>query len=254
MRSYILFGAVGRWPSPSAMGRRRARALSGTARRRERGAGIAVLALRLTKRNTPRPASLDRLAHEFRTERPSGGCLGRAAAGTRSRSRSDDAGARGSWRRAARPVTWRADGDRRFLQLAIGIAAALGQVHQRGLVHKDVKPAHILVDWRRRTGAPDRVWHRLAPARERQAPGPPEFIAGTLAYMAPEQTGRMNRSIDSRSDLYSLGVIFYQMLTGVVAVHRIRSHGVGPLPHCADAGPAARAGERLSPTRSRTSS
>jgi len=50
--------------------------------------------------------------------------------------------------------------------------------------------------------------------RERQAPEPPEVIAGTLAYMAPEQTGRMNRSIDSRSDLYALGVTFYQMLTG----------------------------------------
>ncbi len=52
--------------------------------------------------------------------------------------------------------------------------------------------------------------------RERQAPEPPEFIAGTLAYMAPEQTGRMNRSVDSRSDLYSLGVTLYQMLTGVL--------------------------------------
>src|SRR5208337_465024 len=50
--------------------------------------------------------------------------------------------------------------------------------------------------------------------RERQAPSPPEIIAGTLAYMAPEQTGRMNRPIDSRSDLYALGVTFYQMLTG----------------------------------------
>jgi serine/threonine protein kinase len=52
--------------------------------------------------------------------------------------------------------------------------------------------------------------------RERQAPSPPELIAGTLPYMAPEQTGRMNRSIDSRSDLYSLGVTFYQMLTGAL--------------------------------------
>ncbi|MGA2581617.1 MAG: AAA family ATPase, partial [Bryobacteraceae bacterium] len=52
--------------------------------------------------------------------------------------------------------------------------------------------------------------------RERQAPAPPELIAGTLAYMSPEQTGRMNRSIDARSDLYSLGVTLYQMLTGVL--------------------------------------
>jgi serine/threonine protein kinase len=62
--------------------------------------------------------------------------------------------------------------------------------------------------------------------RERQSAEPPEMIpmappglltlvAGTLAYMAPEQTGRMNRSIDYRSDLYSLGVSFYQMLTGM---------------------------------------
>src|SRR6202000_65337 len=52
--------------------------------------------------------------------------------------------------------------------------------------------------------------------RERQAAEPPETIAGTLAYMAPEQTGRMNRSIDSRSDLYALGVTFYEMLTGTL--------------------------------------
>jgi len=50
--------------------------------------------------------------------------------------------------------------------------------------------------------------------RERQVPAPPESIAGTLPYMAPEQTGRMNRSIDARSDLYALGVTLYQMLTG----------------------------------------
>ena len=53
-------------------------------------------------------------------------------------------------------------------------------------------------------------------SRERQTIEPPEALTGTLAYMAPEQTGRMNRSIDSRSDLYALGVTFYQMLTGVL--------------------------------------
>ena len=102
----------------------------------------------------------------------------------------------------------------RFLRLAIGIAAALGKVHQRGLVHKDIKPANILVNCAdgqvRLTGFG--IASRLP--RERQTPEPPEIIAGTLAYMAPEQTGRMNRSIDSRSDLYALGVTFYQMLTG----------------------------------------
>ncbi|MGO7609410.1 protein kinase, partial [Rhizobium ruizarguesonis] len=51
-------------------------------------------------------------------------------------------------------------------------------------------------------------------SRERQTHEPPEVVAGTLAYMAPEQTGRMNRSIDSRSDLYALGVTLYEILTG----------------------------------------
>jgi serine/threonine protein kinase len=102
----------------------------------------------------------------------------------------------------------------RCLRLAIRIATALGQVHQRGLIHKDLKPAHILVD--RATGEVRLTGFGLASRlpRERQAPEPPETIAGTLAYMAPEQTGRMNRSIDARSDLYALGVTLYQMLTG----------------------------------------
>jgi len=104
----------------------------------------------------------------------------------------------------------------RFLCLAPPIAAALGKLHQRGLVHKDIKPANVLVDEEagevRLTGFG--IASRLV--RERQSPHPPETIAGTLAYMAPEQTGRMNRSIDSRSDLYALGVTFYQMLTGAL--------------------------------------
>src|SRR3979409_2000594 len=101
-----------------------------------------------------------------------------------------------------------------FLRIAIPLAGALRRVHERGLIHKDVKPANILLD-----AASGGVWltgfgiaSRLP--RARQAPAPPESIAGTLAYMAPEQTGRMNRSIDARSDLYALGVTLYQMLTG----------------------------------------
>src|ERR1700756_1164179 len=103
-----------------------------------------------------------------------------------------------------------------FLRIAIPLAGALQRVHERGLIHKDIKPANILVD-----AASGGVWltgfgiaSRLP--REHQAPAPPEVIAGTLAYMAPEQTGRMNRSVDSRSDLYALGITFYEMLTGTL--------------------------------------
>jgi PAS domain S-box-containing protein len=104
----------------------------------------------------------------------------------------------------------------RFLRLGSAIAAALGKLHQRGLVHKDIKPANILVN--AATGEVRLTGFGIASrlGRERQSPHPPETIAGTLAYMAPEQTGRMNRSIDSRSDLYALGVTFYQMLTGAL--------------------------------------
>ena len=103
----------------------------------------------------------------------------------------------------------------RFLEIAIGIAEALAEVHRESLVHKDINPDNILIDdigRVRLTGFG--IASRLP--RERQAPEPPEVIAGTLAYMAPEQTGRMNRSVDARSDLYAVGVTFYQMLTGVL--------------------------------------
>ncbi|MGY0572482.1 ATP-binding protein [Bradyrhizobium sp. RDM12] len=102
-----------------------------------------------------------------------------------------------------------------FLSIATSAAAALGKMHNSGLIHKDIKPSNIVVgcaDGRvRLTGFS--IASRLL--RERQAPHPPETIAGTFAYMAPEQTGRMNRSIDIRSDLYSFGITLYQMLTGV---------------------------------------
>jgi PAS domain S-box-containing protein len=164
----------------------------------------------------PSPASLDRLAHEL--------------------SLKDELDA--AW--AVRPLELTRDGSRtllvlkdpggetlarwlgsplemgHFLPLAVGIASALGQIHQRGLIHKDIKPSNIMVGCRdghvRLTGFG--IASRLP--RERQAPEPPDTIAGTLAYMAPEQTGRMNRSIDARSDLYALGVTLYQMLTGVL--------------------------------------
>ena len=103
-----------------------------------------------------------------------------------------------------------------FLRVAISLSAAVRQLHGRDLIHKDLKPANVMIDpgtgqvWLMGFGIASRL------PRERQSAEPPEFIAGTLAYMAPEQTGRMNRSIDSRSDLYALGVTLYEMLTGAL--------------------------------------
>ena len=100
------------------------------------------------------------------------------------------------------------------LHLAAGITAALGKLHQHGLVHRDLKPANILVNFAE--GQAHLTGFGIASRLpcERQTASPPETIFGTLAYMAPEQTGRLNCPVDFRSDLYSLGVTFYQMFTG----------------------------------------
>jgi serine/threonine protein kinase len=101
-----------------------------------------------------------------------------------------------------------------FLRLGVGLATAIGGLHEKKLIHKDVKPIKVLVN--SATGEVRVFGFGIASRlrREHQAPEPHELIAGTLPYMAPEQTGRMNRSIDSRSDVYALGVTLYEMLTG----------------------------------------
>lgn len=129
-----------------------------------------------------------------------------------------------------------------FLRTALGIAVALGRAHEQGLIHKDIKPDHLLVEpstgaaWLTGFGIASRV------TSERQAPDLPESIAGTLEYMAPEQTGRMNRSVDARSDLYAMGITLYQMLTGELPFTTTDSM---ELVHCHIARQAVPPGERI---------
>ena len=162
----------------------------------------------------PRPATLDRLAHEYGLrEELDAAWAARPLWLGQERGRTtlvmEDPGGELLATLLGQPMRLEL-----FLPLAIGLAEVVAKLHRHGLIHKDLKPANILVN---RTSGEVRLTgfgiasHLL---RERQAPEPPEFIAGTLAYMAPEQTGRMNRSIDSRSDLYALGVTLYEMLTG----------------------------------------
>src|SRR6266508_78929 len=96
-------------------------------------------------------------------------------------------------------------GTERFLEIAVRVAGAVEDLHRGGIVHRDLKPENILVH-------PMTLEVKLADLglatrlpRELKASRPPELIEGSLPYMSPEQTGRMNRAVDSRTDLYSLG-------------------------------------------------
>ncbi|KAB8334525.1 AAA family ATPase [Scytonema tolypothrichoides VB-61278] len=102
----------------------------------------------------------------------------------------------------------------KFLQIAIQLSSTLAQLHQNNIIHKDIKPHNILIN--PKTGQVEIIDFSISSrlSSENQTANDPNLLEGTLAYMSPEQTGRMNRLIDYRSDFYSLGVTFYEMLTG----------------------------------------
>src|SRR5262249_15762685 len=102
------------------------------------------------------------------------------------------------------------------LRLGSGLSAAVSGLHGRGLIHRGSKPGHHLVSPSTGEARVRGLGIGRGVPGQSESPESPEFIAGALPYMAPEQTGRMNRSIDSRSDLYSLGVTLYEILTGAL--------------------------------------
>lgn len=127
------------------------------------------------------------------------------------------------------------------LRIAVALAEALESIHRASIIHKDIKPHHVFV-----TDDGPRLRVKLVDfglatqlRQETQPPTSPRLLEGTLAYLSPEQTGRMNRAIDQRSDLYSLGVTLFELLTGVLpfpatdALELVHSHiaRVPPLAH-----------------------
>ncbi|MRG92121.1 AAA family ATPase [Polyangium spumosum] len=103
---------------------------------------------------------------------------------------------------------------RATLRIGITLADTLSAVHGRGLIHKDVKPQNILVDPATLAVALTDFGIAARMSEETSSQLGADRLEGTLPYMSPEQTGRMNRVVDDRSDQYSLGVTLYEMLTG----------------------------------------
>ena len=101
-----------------------------------------------------------------------------------------------------------------FLDIALQLARVLADVHAQRVIHRDIKPTNILVDPQTRQVSLADFGISVLLESERERIHDPSVVTGTLPYVAPEQTGRTHREVDFRSDLYSLGVTFYELLTG----------------------------------------
>ncbi len=100
-----------------------------------------------------------------------------------------------------------------FLSIAIKVTEILGQIHAENIIHKDINPSNIIFN--RSTGQIKIIDFGISTqlSRENTTLKNPNVLEGTLAYISPEQTGRMNRPLDYRTDFYSLGITFYELLT-----------------------------------------
>jgi len=101
-----------------------------------------------------------------------------------------------------------------FLSIAIKTAQSLGNIHTANVIHKDINPSNIVYNPETETLKIIDFGISTVLTRENPILKNPNVLEGTLAYMSPEQTGRMNRTLDYRTDFYSLGVTFYELLTG----------------------------------------
>lgn len=99
-------------------------------------------------------------------------------------------------------------------EIAISIARTLGGLHERGVIHRDVNPSNLI--YHRESRTLKLIDFGIASLLSREDAGlrAPSKMEGTLAYIAPEQTGRMNRAVDDRADFYSLGATLYELVTG----------------------------------------
>ncbi|NER50447.1 MAG: serine/threonine-protein kinase PknK, partial [Symploca sp. SIO1A3] len=117
----------------------------------------------------------------------------------------------------------------KFLSIALKLASALHYLGQQRIIHKDIKPANILMcPETHQVKLIDFSISSLLPKEQQQLVNP-NVLEGTLAYISPEQTGRMNRGIDYRTDFYSLGITLYKLLTGIVP---FQSNDPVELLHC----------------------
>ena len=119
-----------------------------------------------------------------------------------------------------------------FLQIAIALCNTLDILYRERIIHKDIKPANIFINPEtKQVKLIDFSIASLLP-RETQTLINPNVLEGTLAYISPEQTGRMNRGIDYRTDFYSLGVTFLRITDRRITVSIKGSDGVSTFSYC----------------------